>query len=95
MDSLNFCSSYNFLKNESPDYFRLSFTYPPLKPKGRMSGSRSKFELTFSIVMIFGIFIFDELIENEGNADNVPPTLPVVLIKFLLDQFFITNRIIT
>ncbi len=74
---------------------QISDMKPPLKPNGRMSGSRSKFELVFVIVIFFSRFMFVELYESNGEPAKTPPAIPVAFIKFLLDQFFsvIINRI--
>jgi hypothetical protein len=64
----------------------ISCIYPPLKPKGRINGSRSKFESTSVIVIVFSGF-FSKVYTAIGELTNrpAPETMADVLIKSLLE----------
>ena len=62
---------------------QISFIYPPLKPKGRMSGSRSKLELTFCIVIFFEFSGFKDSACGKNPERLVAPASTDDFINFL------------
>jgi hypothetical protein len=61
--------------------------YPPLKPNGRISGSLSKFELTFDICIVFGDFLACNrpglILLNESDIKVAPAKSIDLFIKLL------------